>query len=60
MDDAEQRFWDMAFISVCAIQFHPRNKVLSVVDVVERSSAVADEMLYERQRRQVDSDRGGE
>lgn len=48
----DQHFWDVAFITVAGIQFHPRNEGSLEKDkmLVKRAARIADEMLKEKQR----------
>lgn len=47
-----QTFWDVAFLQVAAIQFHPANHALERIDeVVAACAEVADRMLELREAR---------
>lgn len=49
----EQQVWDLYFVGICSIRFHPRNEMDTdeMMEEVQLASEVADWMLHIRRKR---------
>ena len=44
----DRQFWDLAFMQICSIRFHPRNEVTDLRCEIMACADIADIMLEER------------